>query len=74
MPCKRVKNLDKTYRDRYNVSLVENLKTAGETGVTAFLRQEKKKWTCPSCHGILSLHDGICSECKEVIGNRAHTD
>jgi predicted ATP-dependent serine protease len=28
------------------------------------LREEKLKWTCAHCGGVISLHDGYCSECK----------
>jgi hypothetical protein len=25
--------------------------------------QEKEKWTCPRCGGVICIHDRICSEC-----------
>lgn len=62
-PCQRIKNLDKSYRKRYNTSLVENGLTAKEKGVENFLASDKEKWTCLDCGGAFSLHDGICSEC-----------
>ena len=30
----------------------------------AFLKQQKEKYTCPECGGIISIHDAECSECQ----------
>jgi hypothetical protein len=62
-PCKRIKNLEKSYVKRYRVSLVENSEAAKAEGVAAFLRQDSIAWTCAECGGAFSLHDGVCSEC-----------
>ena len=35
---------------------------AREVGVTAFMEKERCRWAC-SCGGIVSLHEGVCSEC-----------
>jgi ribosomal-protein-alanine N-acetyltransferase len=62
-PCKQVKNLDKSYKKRYGVSLVENSKIAKEEGLSQFMQSEITRWTCMNCGGIISLHDAQCSEC-----------
>jgi hypothetical protein len=62
-PCKQIKNLDKSYIKRYQVSLVENGHMAKALGVEAFMAFDRERWTCPNCGGIISLHDGECSEC-----------
>jgi hypothetical protein len=62
-PCKLIKNLEKSYIKRYNVSLIQNSVAAGEKGVAAFLDSDCRGWTCSDCGGAFSLHDGICSEC-----------
>jgi len=62
-PCKLIRNLEKSYNKRYNVSLVENSKTALERGVTSFLEQDRRMWLCIKCGGAFSLHDALCSEC-----------
>ena len=62
-PCKLIKNLEKSYNKRYNVSLLENSRTAKEKGVIEFLKRDRQRWTCPKCGGTFSLHDGVCSEC-----------
>lgn len=43
-PCKRLKNLDKRYRTKYNMSMIENLENIDEKGIRKFLKQEKKRW------------------------------
>lgn len=66
-PCKWIKNLDKTYKLRYKTSLIENGIYIKENGIEKFLEREKRKWTCHSCNGIVSLHDRFCSECMKCI-------
>lgn len=62
-PCKRIKTLDKSYRTRYGVSLVQNGLDAREMGVEAFLAGQRQRWLCPECGGIVCQHDGICRDC-----------
>lgn len=62
-PCKLIKNIEKSYNKRYNVSLIDNSKTALEKGISTFLKQDRKKWYCTKCGGAFSLHDNVCSEC-----------
>jgi rubrerythrin len=31
------------------------------------LLEEKEKWTCAQCGGIISLHDSACSECGREL-------
>lgn len=70
-PCKRIQNLEKSYR-RYDASLMENSLFVKEYGLVSFMGEQKKKYTCSVCGGILSLHDGVCSECgtKENYSQR----
>lgn len=62
-PCRPIRNLDKSYRLRYGVSLLENSRAASECGLPAFLREQQSAFTCPVCGGIISLHDAACSDC-----------
>ena len=62
-PCKRLKSLDKRYRTKYNMSMIENLDVIKDKGMKAFLEKEEKKWTCPTCGGITCCHAGLCLEC-----------
>ena len=62
-PCKRIKDLDKSYRTRYGVSLLENSAFVKAHGLAAFMERQRARFTCPMCGGIISLHDAECSEC-----------
>ncbi|RPH31840.1 MAG: DUF3795 domain-containing protein [Bacteroidales bacterium] len=66
-PCKRINNLEKSYKKRYNTSLIENSKMVKERGIMAFQVEEQKKWKCSKCSGVISLHDKICSNCHNTI-------
>ena len=66
-PCKLIKNLDKSYKQRYGASLVENSLFVKEHGLTIFMEQQLEKYTCPGCGGIVSIHDAECSECQAKI-------
>lgn len=66
-PCKEVKRLDKSYRTRYGASLIENGLFVKEHGVSEFMRRQKAAFTCPACGGVVSLHDGVCSQCRGKV-------
>ena len=62
-PCKRMLRLEKSYTTRYGVSLLGNGRFVKENGLAAFLAQQKRRYTCPKCGGVISLHDARCSAC-----------
>lgn len=62
-PCSRLKNLDKRYRTRYGMSMIENLNLIAEQGIGEFIRKEKEKWTCPLCGGMICVHRPACLSC-----------
>jgi hypothetical protein len=43
-PCTRLKNLDKRYKTKYGMSMIENLEFIKENGIIRFIRNEKKRW------------------------------
>ena len=65
-PCKNLKNLDKRYRTKYNMSEIENLENIKEYGLTCFVENERKKWTCSDCGGTINVHKKICSNCVQL--------
>lgn len=67
-PCKRLEYLEKSYRTRYGASLQVNSHFVKEKGLAEFMEQQKQKYTCPECGGIISLHDLECSECGKRSG------
>jgi hypothetical protein len=63
-PCKRLKALDKRYRTKYHLSMIENLTAIKETGLENFLKRENEKWRCPDCGGTVCCHIGLCLNCQ----------
>jgi len=66
-PCKRLKSLDKRYRTKYHMSMIENLNFIEENGVEAFLEKEEAKWKCPDCGATICCHNGLCLNCNLEI-------
>ena len=71
LPCKRLKDLDKRYRTKYHMSMIENLRTIQENGMTSFLENEEKRWMCHNCKSIISVHKSSCLVCHSVIADFA---
>ncbi len=63
-PCKRLKTLDKRYRTKYRLSMIENLETMRDNSVELFLKEEKAKWRCPECGAFICCHNGLCLQCN----------
>lgn len=66
-PCRRLKQLDKRYRTRYNMSMLENLEYIKNSGLNAFLENEQQRWVCPNCGATLCVHRKFCLTCKADI-------
>ena len=67
-PCTQIKNLERSYNRRYQASLMENSRHVQDHGLESFMEEQKKRYTCKRCKGIISLHDRVCSECQEKMG------
>ena len=67
-PCTRLKQLDKRYRTKYGMSMLENLATIRELGIEAFVARERVRWTCPGCAGVICVHRGECVYCGRSRG------
>ena len=65
-PCKRLKQLDKRYRTKYHMSMLENLDYIKEKGMDGFLDLEEERWTCPHCGARICIHRKICPVCHNV--------
>ncbi len=62
-PCARIKNLDRSYRKRYATSLVAYSLSVRNIGLAEFQKLQRVRWSCKDCGGVVSVHDGTCSEC-----------
>jgi hypothetical protein len=65
-PCKKIKHIDKRYRTKYNMSMIENLDNIKKIGISKFSKNEKVRWTCPKCGGTICVHKGYCCDCGKV--------
>lgn len=63
-PCPRLKQLDKRYRTKYNMSMLENLEYIKKNGIDAFVKKENSKWECHQCNGLICVHRGYCLKCE----------
>jgi len=62
-PCERIKQMDKRYRTKYNMSTIENLENIKKFGLREFIKNEKIRWACSQCGGIICVHIGSCFSC-----------
>ena len=73
-PCPRLKALDKRYRSKYHMSMIENLQYIQMHGMQAFLAEQKKRWQCPRCEAMICCHNGLCLTCSidKLVQNRKY--
>ncbi len=62
-PCARMKHLDKRYRTKYKMSMIENLENIKQSGIRQFVNNEKIRWACSKCGGTINVHKGYCYSC-----------
>jgi uncharacterized OB-fold protein len=58
-----MKQLDKRYRTKYGMSMMENLAYIEKNGIDDFLEKEMTKWRCPGCGALFSVHRDKCLNC-----------
>ena len=63
-PCASLMLIEKRYVHAHNYSFVENLNYIRKQGMPAFLRREIKRYTCPSCGKLLTVHNDKCPHCR----------
>lgn len=62
-PCPRLKRLDARYRQKYRMSMLDNLRSIRDKGVEAFAESERERWACPECGGVQCVHAAECIYC-----------
>lgn len=62
-PCARLKQIDKRYRLKYKMSMIENLHYIKEFGLDNFEQKESVRWKCDTCGEMICVHRGICLKC-----------
>jgi hypothetical protein len=63
-PCDRLNHLDRRYRTKYGMSMIDNLQIISEFGIKYFIRTEKERWACPQCGELLCVHKPNCLYCQ----------
>lgn len=66
-PCRLITHIDKRYRAKYHMSMIENLQNIQRLGLNLFLINEKRRWNCSNCGGTICVHKGCCSSCNKKI-------
>ena len=66
-PCDNLIHLDRRYRTKYNMSMIENLEYIRDFGIKKFLRNEDLRWTCSHCAGTICVHKGSCIDCGKSM-------
>lgn len=64
-PCTRLKSLDKRYRTKYGMSMIENLENIKIVGIHKFIESEQNRWRCSKCGELLCVHRLSCLKCDE---------
>lgn len=65
-PCKRLKALDKRYRTKYHMSMLENLAFIQTNGLEAFVYQQKERYRCSKCGKLRTVHQEYCLYCAAM--------
>ncbi|HZW40260.1 MAG TPA: DUF3795 domain-containing protein [Ignavibacteriaceae bacterium] len=71
-PCQRLKHLDKRYKLKYGLSVIENLNYIKENGLRKFVEKEKFYWECKECGSPLCMHRDECINCGELRDKRKY--
>jgi len=64
-PCENLTTLDTRYRDKYGMSMIENLRYIQTQGIEQFLKNEQERWTCATCGGVICVHNETCYTCSQ---------
>lgn len=67
-PCEELSERENRYMTEYPLqeSPFTNLRMIREKGMDAFLQEEREKWTCKECGGVISVHNAVCSQCGKI--------
>jgi len=65
-PCENLEKLDKRYRERFKMSMIDNLNFIKEKGIEKFLKSQEEKYRCDQCGGVICVHTDKCYECGNV--------
>jgi len=64
-PCTLIKRLDRSYRTRYDESLIKTLDTIKNEGLDNLIISQYKKYRCTKCGSFINMHDKKCYKCDK---------
>ncbi len=62
-PCEHLSRLDKRYRKKYGMSVLDNLESIETHGLRSFVAREKSEWACGACGETICVHKAFCPAC-----------
>jgi hypothetical protein len=65
-PCENLRKLDKRYRERFGMSMIENLKHIQTEDISRFQENEEERWRCPICGRTICIHNRTCYSCNQT--------
>jgi hypothetical protein len=65
-PCVNLRTLDERYKNKYGMSMIENLSYIQANGIEQFLKNEEERWKCPNCGGTICIHNRTCYDCGQT--------
>lgn len=64
--CTRLKQLDKRYRIKYSMSMIEYLNAIRDFGLDRFMEIENTRRVCPEWGNSICIHNRKCFKCERV--------
>ena len=61
-PCQMLKNF-RADEHPHHSAVLKNLESMHETGLDAWLEEQKARWSCPACGARFTWYDALCPEC-----------
>ena len=58
-PYENLTRLDKSYREKYEMSMIDNLDEIKNSGIDYFIENQEKKYKCPKCINLISIHNAL---------------
>lgn len=65
-PCEVLTGLDNRYRQRFDMSTINNLNDIISNGIDYFIKNQEIEYKCPKCDNLISVHSKKCFNCDKI--------
>ena len=65
-PCDILTGLDNRYRERFGMSMIDNLNEIKSKGINYFIESQETKYKCKKCSNLISVHSKKCFICDKI--------